>query len=165
MDTRTATLRRSWALDLGTGDLYALLRLRVDVFVVEQDCPYSELDGRDLEPRTRHYWLAGTAAADAERGSAPATPQDRAPILGTLRLLKEPGGGYRIGRVCTRADARGRGLGAQLMSAALAEVGSGTCVLDAQEQQVPFYERFGFVATGPPFLEDGIPHVPMVRIR
>ncbi|MET0188341.1 MAG: GNAT family N-acetyltransferase [Pseudonocardia sediminis] len=154
VDTRTATLRRSWALDLDVPAFYALLRLRVDVFVVEQECPYPELDGRDLEPRTRHYWLAGTP-----------TEEDPSPVLGTLRLLKEPDGGYRIGRVCTRADARGRGLGAQLMSAALAEVGSGTCVLDAQEHQVPFYERFGFIATGPSFLEDGIPHVPMVRGR
>ncbi|MBW0106977.1 GNAT family N-acetyltransferase, partial [Pseudonocardia sp. KRD291] len=150
VDTRTATLRRSWALDLDAPDLYALLRLRVEVFVVEQDCPYPELDGRDLEPRTRHYWLTG-----------PPVEEGPAPVLGTLRLLKEPDGGYRIGRVCTRGDARGRGLGAQLMSAALAEVGSGTCVLDAQEQQVPFYERFGFTATGPSFLEDGIAHVPM----
>lgn len=164
-DTRTATLRRSWALDLDVPSLHALLRLRVDVFVVEQRCAYAELDGRDLEPRTRHYWLAGTRASDADRGSAPATDDDPAPVLGTLRLLKEPGGEYRIGRVCTRADARGRGLGAQLMSAALAEVGGGTCVLDAQEHQVGFYERFGFTATGPTFLDDGIPHVPMVRRR
>ena len=44
--------------ELSTGTLYALLRLRVDVFVVEQRCPYPELDGRDAEPGTRHVWLA-----------------------------------------------------------------------------------------------------------
>ncbi|MDN5918063.1 MAG: GNAT family N-acetyltransferase [Pseudonocardia sp.] len=165
VDTRTATLRRSWALDLDVPAFYALLQLRVDVFVVEQNCPYSELDGRDLEPRTRHYWLAGGRAANAERESAQATGEDPAPVLGTLRLLTEPDGGYRIGRVCTRADARGCGLGAQLMTAVLAEVGSRACVLDAQEHQVPFYERFGFIATGPSFLDDGIPHVPMLRRR
>jgi len=44
---------------LNTTTLYALLRLRVDVFVVEQQCAYPELDGRDLEPRARHYWLGG----------------------------------------------------------------------------------------------------------
>lgn len=148
-------MRRSWAPDLDVPTIYALLRLRVEVFVVEQACAYGELDGRDLEPRTRHYWLAGQAS-DGEP----------APVLGTLRLLKEPDGGYRIGRVCTAAAARGRGLGAQLMAAALAEVGTGRrCVLDAQEQQLPFYQRFGFTATGPSFLEDGIPHVPMALER
>lgn len=157
MDSRTATLRRSWAPDLDVPTFYALLRLRGEVFVVEQNCPYPELDGRDLEPRTRHYWLAGAGAAGAEPGPAP--------VLGTLRLLEEPGGGYRIGRVCTRADARGRGLGAQLMSAALAEVADAACVLDAQERQVRFYERFGFTGTGPSFVEDGIAHVPMLRSR
>ena len=154
-DTRSATVRRSWALDLDVVTLYALLALRGEVFVVEQEAAYADLDGRDLEPRTRHYWLTGRP-----------TEHDPAPILGTLRLLKEPGGGYRIGRVCTRASARGRGLGAQLMSAALAEVGSGPCVLDAQQRQVRFYERFGFTATGPSYVDaDGIPHVPMERRR
>lgn len=148
VDTRTATVRRSWALDLDGSTLYALLRLRVDVFVVEQRAAYPELDGRDLEERTRHYWLA-----DADGN-----------VLGTLRLLKEPDGGYRIGRVCTRADARGRGLGAQLMTAAMAEAASKPCVLDAQTPQVPFYERFGFETAGAEYVDDdGIPHVPMAR--
>ncbi|MFP5073014.1 GNAT family N-acetyltransferase [Pseudonocardia nantongensis] len=147
--TPGATVRRSWAADLDTGTLYALLALRSAVFVVEQECAYQELDGRDLEPRTRHYWLSD---GDAQ-------------VLGTLRLLVEPGGGHRIGRVCTRADTRGRGLGHRLMEAVLAEVGTGGCVLDAQEQQVGFYARYGFTATGPSFLEDGIPHVPMALAR
>lgn len=148
--TPGATLHRSWAADLGTDVLHELLRLRVDVFVVEQQCPYPELDGRDLEPGARHYWLTTDGGG----------PHD---VLGTLRLLEEPGGGYRIGRVCTRADARGRGLGHRLMDAALAEVGDARCVLDAQELQVGFYTRHGFTATGPAHLEDGIPHVPMAR--
>ena len=148
VDTRTATVRRSWALDLDGPTLYALLRLRVAVFVVEQRALYPELDGRDLEERTRHYWLADHEGT----------------VLGTLRLLKEPDGGYRIGRVCTRADARGRGLGAQLMTAAMAEAASKRCVLDAQTRQVPFYERFGFVTAGPEYVDDdGIGHVPMER--
>lgn len=149
MHTPGVTVRRSWAADLDAETCYALLALRTAVFVVEQGCPYQELDGRDLEPRTRHYWLAG---ADAR-------------VLGTLRLLAEPGGGHRIGRVCTRAEARGRGLGHRLMDAALAEVGDGPCVLDAQEQQVAFYARHGFTAAGPSFVEDGIPHVPMALAR
>jgi ElaA protein len=125
--------------------LYALLRLRVDVFVVEQHCPYPELDGRDLEPGTRHVWLA-----DA----------DGAPVA-YLRVLEEPDGTARIGRVCVAGAARGRGLARQLMSHALDLVGSGPCVLDAQVHLAGFYAGFGFAPTGPEYDEDGIPHIPM----
>jgi ElaA protein len=145
-----ATLHRSWAADLGTRTLYEILRLRVDVFVVEQACPYGELDGRDLEDRARHYWLGGHGEPE--------------PVLGCLRLLKERGE-YRIGRLCTGRDVRGRGLGKQLMAAALGEVGDGRCVLDAQEHLAEFYGRFGFVASGPTYDWDGVPHVPMRRER
>ncbi|MFP5023008.1 GNAT family N-acetyltransferase [Pseudonocardia phyllosphaerae] len=138
-------LHRSSAADLDAATLHALLRLRVDVFVVEQECPYPEIDGRDLEPGTRHYWLTG----------------DDGTVLATLRLLVEPGGGFRIGRVCTRLDARGRGLGHRLMTAVLDDVGGAPCVLDAQVVQEAFYARHGFVVTGEQFVEDGIPHVPM----
>src|SRR5579884_1113239 len=53
----TVTLRRAWAKDLDAPSLYELLKLRVEVFVVEQACPYPELDGRDLLAETRHFWL------------------------------------------------------------------------------------------------------------
>lgn len=152
-DALVATLHRSWAADLPPHTLYALLKLRVDVFVVEQRCAYPELDGRDLEPRTRHYWL------DAPHGASPAE------ILGCVRLLKEPDGGYRIGRLCTAASARGRGLGRRLMAAVLAEVGAGSCVLDAQKDAIDFYRGYGFEPSGPAYDWDGIPHVPMRRLR
>lgn len=142
------TLHRAWAADLDPATLYALLALRTAIFVVEQERPYQELDGRDLEPRTRHHWLA-------EAGT----------VVATLRLLAEPGGVMRIGRVCTRAEARGRGLGHRLMDSALAEVGDRPCVLDAQEVQQAFYARHGFVPAGERYVEDGIPHVPMERRR
>src|SRR2546423_1066063 len=58
--------------ELSAGTLYALLRLRVDVFVVEQRCPYPELDGRDTEPGTRHVWLASEGGT--EGGTAGGTP-------------------------------------------------------------------------------------------
>ena len=148
-DPGAATVRRAWALDLDAPTLYALLRLRVDVFVVEQACAYGELDGRDLEPRARHYWLAG-------RG-------DPKPVLGTIRLLKEPGGGYRIGRLCTSRDVRGRGLGRRLLEAALAEVGDGECVLDSQDHLAPLYRGYGFEPTGPSYDWDGVAHLPMRR--
>src|SRR3954466_4799387 len=76
-------------------ELYGLCRLRVDVFVVEQECPYPELDGRDTEPTTEHLWyeVDGTVAA-------------------TIRVLDD-GATRAIGRVATAAGHRGRGLAAK----------------------------------------------------
>jgi ElaA protein len=143
-----ATLRRLWAADLTPSQLYALLRLRVDVFVVEQSCSYAELDGRDLEPGTRHLWLQS---------------DDSPEPLAYLRLLEDPGDVFRIGRVCTARAARGMGFSRRLMEAALAEVGTAECRLDAQTYVVDFYASFGFRTEGGEFLEDGIPHVRMRR--
>lgn len=140
------TLRVAAFAELDAATLYALLRLRVDVFVVEQRCPYPELDGHDLEPSARHLWL--------ERDGAP---------IAYLRLLTDLDGTARIGRVAVSPDARGAGLAGQLLSAALARVGDRECVLDAQAHLVDLYARFGFTPTGPEFREDGIPHVPMRR--
>ncbi|HEY9417832.1 MAG TPA: GNAT family N-acetyltransferase [Pseudonocardia sp.] len=156
-----ATLRRSWAADLDPATLYSLLKLRVEVFVVEQACPYPELDGRDLEPRTRHYWLTGGTGAAG--GLAPAAGTDR--VLGCLRLLKEPDGGYRVGRLCVEQEFRGRGLSRRLMDAVLAEVGDGHCLLDAQTPYVGLYAGHGFVPIGEAYDWDGIEHVPMRRSR
>jgi ElaA protein len=132
--------------ELDVHTLYALLKLRVDVFVVEQACAYPELDGRDAEPGTRHVWLAGDSGAPAAY----------------LRILDDPGGA-RIGRVVTAPHARGGGLAGRLMEAALRVVGDRTTRLDAQTQAAGFYAGYGFAADGPEFVEDGIPHVPMVR--
>lgn len=132
--------------ELSAGQLYGLLKLRVDVFVVEQACPYPELDGRDLLPGTVHLWWPPAGEPQAY-----------------LRLLTEPGGGFRIGRVCTAKAARGQGWGARLMAAALARTGDAEVVLDAQTYAQAFYERFGFVPEGAPFDEDGIPHITMRR--
>jgi ElaA protein len=139
--------RRFTELDART--LYALLRLRSDVFVVEQACPYPELDGRDVEPETHHLWLGPS--------DDPADPQSY------LRILREPDGSARVGRVCTAAKARGTGLSRKLMAAALERVGAAPCVLDAQSYLVGFYESFGFAPSGPEYVEDGIGHVPMRR--
>lgn len=132
--------------DLDTSTLYALLKLRVDVFVVEQKCAYPELDGRDTEPGTRHIWLE----------------TDGAPVA-YLRVLDEPGGGARIGRVVVAAPQRGAGLGRRLMAAAMDVVGDRDAVLDAQTEAAALYQRFGFEIAGPEFVEDGIPHLPMRR--
>lgn len=146
----TAALRRCRGTDLDAATLYALLALRVEVFVVEQSCPYPELDGRDLDPATRHYWLES----------------DGAEVISTLRLLEERSGDtavFRIGRVCTRADRRGHGHSGRLMEAALSEVGDRTCRLSAQTYLTGMYARRGFSPDGEEFLDDGIAHLPMVR--
>ena len=77
--------------------------------------------------------------------------------------LAEPGGERRIGRVCTAPSARGHGLSRRLLTAALQEVGDAPCVLDAQEHLTRLYGGFGFVANGPGYDWDGVPHVPMRR--
>jgi ElaA protein len=125
---------------------YAVWRLRQEVFVVEQECPYPELDGRDLLPDTVHLWWR---------------PADE--VLGCLRLLRDPDGTHRIGRVCTAKAARGTGLGALLMTSAMDVVGDDAAVLEAQTYALDFYARFGFAAVGERYLEDGIEHVTMRR--
>src|SRR5439155_120512 len=87
--------------ELDTRTLYAILRLRCEVFVVEQECPYLDVDGRD--PEARHLWLAD---ADGR-------------VVAYLRILGEPGGAARIGRVCVAPGARGAGHAAALLDAAL----------------------------------------------
>lgn len=145
-----ATLRRLWAADLTTSQLYALLKLRGEVFVVEQNSLYLDLDGRDLEPSTRHFWLE--------------TDGSLAPVA-YLRLLEEPDGSFRIGRVVTARAARGCGFSRRLMEAALVDVGNAPCVLDAQVYVADFYASFGFEPEGSEFIEDGIPHLRMRRIH
>lgn len=135
--------------ELSSATLYALLRLRVDVFVVEQECAYAELDGRDDEPGTRHLWISG---ADGDPRAY-------------LRMLRDGDGTARLGRVTVARPYRGTGLAARLMDAALAHVGDAPCELEAQVQVADFYTRWGFVVTGPEFDLDGIPHVPMHRPR
>ncbi|MGD9517442.1 GNAT family N-acetyltransferase, partial [Mycolicibacterium sp.] len=97
----TVALRRSWAKDLDAATLYELLKLRVEVFVVEQATPYPELDGRDLLAETRHFWLEN--------------PEGE--VISTLRLMEEHPAGqkaFRIGRVCTKRGDRGNGHTARL---------------------------------------------------
>ncbi|HET6286242.1 MAG TPA: GNAT family N-acetyltransferase [Amycolatopsis sp.] len=132
--------------EITAAQLHGILRLRVDVFVVEQDCAYHEIDGRDLLPGTRHLWIGGSVAVDSY-----------------LRVLQDAGGTFRIGRVCTAVRSRGKGLAGRLMETALAGIGDAPCVLDAQTYAKDFYAKYGFVVEGDEFLEDGIPHLTMWR--
>lgn len=146
----TVALRHCLGTELDAATLYELLRLRVNVFVVEQACPYPELDGRDLQEQTRHFWLEGTGGE----------------VISTLRLMEEPAQDatmFRIGRVCTKADQRGHRHSELLMRAALSEVGPRPCRISAQTYLADMYARYGFVQNGAEYVEDGIPHVPMLR--
>ena len=130
-------------LDAATA--YDVWRLRQDVFVVEQDCPYPDLDGRDPEPGTRHVLL-----------------REDDKLLGYARVLDD-GREWRIGRVVLARAGRGRGLADVLMHTALQVCSGRDVVLDAQAPLVAWYGSHGFDVDGPEFLEDGIPHVPMRR--
>ena len=132
--------------DLPARTAYDVWRLRQQVFVVEQDCPYPDLDGRDLEEATRHVVLLDE--------------DDR--VVGTLRVLDDDGWA-RIGRVVVAPAARGRGLAALLMDEAMALCGDREVRLDAQTGLTGFYAGYGFEVTGPEFDEDGVMHVPMRR--
>ncbi|HTF09158.1 MAG TPA: GNAT family N-acetyltransferase [Asanoa sp.] len=146
MRPHTDEIRVAPFADLDTTTLYALLRLRCEVFIVEQEAAYLDIDGRDTEPATRHIWVAQAG-----------TP------VAYLRVLAEPDGGLRIGRVVVAKVARGAGVAGRLMDAALAFVGARPSVLDAQSHLADFYARYGYKISGDGFVEDGIPHVPMAR--
>lgn len=136
--------RRATGAEISADDLYRLLCLRAAVFVVEQACPYLDPDGQDLDEGTTHLWLA---APDGE-------------VAACVRVLAEPGGGTRIGRVVTAPAQRGQRLSARLIDAVLADA-QRPVVLGAQSHLVPVYARHGFDPAGPEYVEDGIRHTPM----
>jgi ElaA protein len=84
-------------------------------------------------------------------------------VVATLRLLRDPDGCARIGRVATAGRARGRGLAGDLMLRAVELSGDVDVVLDAQSHLARWYARFGFRPDGAQFIEDGIAHTPMRR--
>jgi predicted GNAT family N-acyltransferase len=139
------SLRRAPFAELSPFEVYGLCRLRVDVFVVEQECAYPELDGRDLEPATQHLWFE----ADGQ-------------VVACIRVLDD-GATRAIGRVATAAGFRGQGLSARLIEEGIALCGDAPITLGAQAHLEGWYERFGFRRSGPGYVEDGIPHVPMRR--
>ena len=119
-------LRSAGFADLDPTTLYALLRLRCDVFVVEQACAYRELDGRDLEPR-----------------DPPPVDRRRRPVVAYLRVLDD-GDVRRIGRVVTAATHRAPGPGRRAGGRRRWRRPTGPVVLDAQAYLSAWYEAFGF---------------------
>ena len=133
--------------DLDARTAYDVWRLRQQVFVVEQQSPYPDLDGRDREPATRHLLVE----RDGE-------------LVAYARVLDD-GGWARIGRVLVAQQARGRGLADELVRTALDVIGDREVRLDAQTGLRDWYASYGFEVTGPAFDEDGVFHVPMARPR
>ena len=132
--------------DLTLEELYELLRVRSEVFVVEQDCVYQDLDGDDQS--SVHLWL---------------TEGDR--VLALCRVC--PAGTHMqeisIGRVITTE--RGKGYGKRIMREGIAAAreyfGAKVIDIEAQEYAKGFYEQAGFRQSSEPFILDGIPHIRM----
>jgi ElaA protein len=143
----------TWARfeDLGVGNLYDALALRSRVFVVEQNCAYLDADGAD-----RSAWhLLGRNESGA--------------LAAYLRVV-DPGIKYAepsIGRVISAPEVRGSGAGRVLMREGLARCAAawpGRPVrISAQARLARFYSSLGFAGVGEPYLEDGIPHLEMLR--
>lgn len=134
--------------ELSTHELYAILQLRTEVFVMEQDCAYQDLDGCD------QVALHVTGRQDAG-------------LLCYARLLP-PGLKYQtpsIGRVITAKSVRGKGLGKSLLKQALADCRQQwpdqAVTISAQQHLESFYQELGFITESEPYLEDGISHIQM----
>jgi ElaA protein len=148
-----ASDRMSWRLmafaDLRVNELYEVLRLRSEVFVLEQQCLYLDIDGDDRQAMhvlgVRHGQLLAYA-----RCFGPGVKGEQA----------------TIGRVLTHASVRGKGLGHELMEQAITAVsqvwGPQPIRIGAQQHLVRFYADHGFQVVGEPYLEDGIAHVEML---
>ena len=149
-------MARNWTCkhhsDLSKEELYAILSLRTEVFVVEQKCPYQEVDGLDLIGDTCHLMV--------EEGGR---------LLGYLRLLdpERHEGDVVIGRVVIAPQGRGQGLGHELMEQALQAIAQRwpglPIYLSAQAHLQGYYGRYGFAPVTEVYLEDDIPHIGMRR--
>lgn len=135
--------------ELTTMELYRILRARAEIFVVEQDCVYQDLDNKDLN--AWHVWY-----------------EDEDGVAAYCRVL-DKGVSYEnegsIGRVITVK--RGTGLGYRIMMEGIRvaeeKFGQTSLRISAQQYAQGFYEKCGFVRVSEPYLEDDIPHVQMVR--
>lgn len=136
--------------EITTSELYEIIKARVDVFVVEQDCPYPDLDGYDQ--RALHIWAE----------------EDKS-VLAYCRIF-DKGIKYpetSIGRVLTTEKGRGKSLGKQLIQYAVETIENRFLTsevrISAQDYLLRFYSGFGFEATEKKYLEDNIPHTEMFR--
>ena len=131
-------------------ELYKILQLRTEVFVVEQDCVYQDIDGKD----DKGLHIIGTKEGE---------------IVAYTRCFK-PGDYFKeasIGRVVVHKDFRKDGLGYELMSKSVEQVeglyDTKTIKIGAQRYLRKFYESLGFISTDEFYMEDGIPHLYMIK--
>ncbi|MEC8602981.1 MAG: GNAT family N-acetyltransferase [Bacteroidota bacterium] len=133
--------------ELSTAEFHDIIQLRLAVFVVEQDCVYQDLDGKD---RTALH-IIGRNEEDA--------------IVATARILHENSKKVIIGRVVVEKKFRKYGLGKELMKQSISDIirlyGNIQINIAAQKYLLNFYSSLGFVSSGKEYLEDGIPHVEM----
>jgi ElaA protein len=136
--------------ELSNTELYELMRLRQEVFIVEQNCPYLDADNKDLYCHHLLGYIENNLAAHSRLVPAGVS-------------YTEPS----IGRVVTSPKYRGKEYGKLLMHESLAAIekmwGKVAVRIGAQQYLQKFYEGFGFVWEGEPYLEDGIPHIIMLR--
>ncbi len=133
--------------------LYEIMKLRIDVFVVEQECAYPELDESDCHSETKH--LSGY--------------DESSRLIAYTRILP-PGLRFpevSLGRFVVRANSRRKGIGHQLLQVALKEISGcwpqNPIRISAQEYLQKFYAQYGFIRVSDVYSEDGIPHVEMVK--
>ncbi|CAM2795252.1 GNAT family N-acetyltransferase [Chryseobacterium flavum] len=131
-------------------ELYAVLKARVDVFIIEQNCPYPDLD--DYDQKAVHIWA-----------------EENGQVLAYCRIFDRriKYNEASIGRVLTTAQARGKNLGKQLIQYAVETIENrfhtSEIRISAQDYLLRFYNGFGFEDTGKKYLEDDIPHTEMIR--
>lgn len=133
--------------ELTAAELYGIMQLRVDVFVVEQRCPYRELDG--LDKGALHVFIREGDEIEGYLRVLPAGACFECPALGRVVARKR---GVGLGRLLVRAG----------IEAAREVFGAKRIMLEAQTYARGFYEKQGFRCVGAEFLEDGIPHIPML---
>lgn len=132
---------------LSVYELYEILRLRSAVFVAEQDCAYQDIDG--IDPSAVHVW--GT--------------DEGGKLLAYLRIFRDAKGTVRLGRVVT--SVRSKGYGEEILKEGIRiaeeDFDAEEILIEAQVRAAGFYRRHGFEIVSEPFMEDGIPHVRMLR--
>ena len=135
--------------ELNKAELYQIIQLRIAVFIVEQDCPYPDLD--DMDQDAQHLWI-----------------EDAGEIVCYLRI--NPAGSRftepSLGRIVTKKSHRNHGLAEKLIKKAIdlvCEKESKAIRISAQCYLEKYYEKFGFIKASEEYLEDDIPHIEMLK--